>query len=262
MYSNVFSKTLRDGRRSMLLVGLLQFVVGMYVALLYPDVGSGFAEMIEDLPDFFQAFVGSAEEFATPEGFFSTEPYAVVTPIIMIAFAINRGMGAVAGEEQGDTLDQLLGNPVSRTSLLVQKSFALTLECVIPTVLVGVAIALGASIMDYSVSTSGLVQISLSVLLLSYALGFLALGVGAAMGNKNLAMAVPAVVAVVGYLVNILAPVVDGMSFTRYISVMHYYIGDKPLIHGITPWHALVLITIAAVSFAVGLYRFNNRDLR
>ncbi len=261
MYRNVFFKTLGDGQRSMLLVGLLQFIVGLYVALLYPDVGSGIADLVEDLPEFFQAFIGSAEEFSTPEGFFSTEPYAVVTPIIMVAFAINRGMGAVAGEEQGYTLDQLLGNPVSRTSIVVQKSLALMLECVVPTVLVAVSIAIGASIMDYSVTTSGLVQISISVLLLSYALGFLALGVGAATGSKNLAMAVPAVVAIVGYLVNILAPLVDSLSFTRYISIMHYYTGDKPLINGITVWHALVLMVIASISFAVGLYRFNNRDL-
>lgn len=246
----------------MLLVGLLQFITGLYVSLLYPDVGSSIANMVEDLPEFFQAFIGSAEEFSTPEGFFSTEPYAVVTPIIMVAFAINRGMGAVAGEEQGYTLDQLLGNPLSRTSIVVQKSLAMMVECVIPTVLVAVSIAIGAAIMDYSVSASGLVQISISVLLLAYALGFLALGVGAATGSKNLAMAIPAVVAVVGYLVNILAPVVDGMSFTRYISVMHYYTGDKPLINGITVWHALVLVGIAAVSFGAGLYRFNNRDLQ
>ena len=262
MYSNVFFKTLSDGRRSMLLVALLQFIVGLYVALLYPDVGTGIANLVEDLPDFFKAFVGTAEEFATPEGFFSTEPYAVVTPIIMVAFAINRGMGAVAGEEQGFTLDQLLGNPVSRASVLAQKSVALMLECVVPTVLVAVAIAIGATIMDYTVSISGLVQISISVLLLSYALGFLALGVGAATGSKNLAMAIPAVVAVIGYLLNILAPVVENLSFTRYISVMHYYTGDKPLINGITVWHAVVLVCIAAISYAVGLYLFNNRDLQ
>ena len=94
MYSNVFLKTLRDGRRSMLLFALAQFVFGIYLALLFPDVASSFASMVEDLPEFIQAFVGSAEEFATPEGFFTADPYGVVTPIVMIALAINRGMGA------------------------------------------------------------------------------------------------------------------------------------------------------------------------
>ena len=115
--------------------------------------------------------------------------------------------------------------------------------------------------MDYSLSTTGLLQMSLSLLLLSYAMGFLALGVGGATGNKNLAIVVPAVVAAFGYLINILVPLIESLSFTRYISVLHYYIGDKPFINGITPWHAIVLIAIAAISFAVGIYRFNGRDL-
>ena len=261
MYSNVLFKTLRDGRRSMLLYALAQFLFGIYLALLFPDVASGFAQMVDDLPEFIQAFVGSAEEFATPEGFFTTDPYGVITPIVMIALAVNRGVGAVAGEEQAHTLDQLLGNPISRTNLYLHKSLALIVDCLLPTIAVAAAIFLGATIMDYSLSTTGLLQMSLSLLLLSYAMGFLALGVGGATGNKNLAIAVPSVVAAIGYLINILAPLVDSLSFTRYISVLHYYIGDKPFINGITPWHAIVLIAIAAISFAVGIYRFNGRDL-
>ena len=35
MYSNVFFKTLRDGRRSMLLFAFAQFVFGIYLALLF-----------------------------------------------------------------------------------------------------------------------------------------------------------------------------------------------------------------------------------
>ena len=261
MYSNVFLKTIRDGRKSMLLFALAQFVFGFYLALLFPDVATSFANMLGDLPEFIQAFVGSAEEFSTPEGFFTTDPYGVVTPIVMIALAINRGMGALAGEEQAHTLDQLLGNPISRTRLYIHKSLALMVDCILPTFAVGGAILLGAVIMDYSISLTGLLQMSLSLLLLTYAIGFLALGVGGATGSKNLAIAVPAVVAVVGYLVNILVPLIESLEFTKYISILHYYIGDKPFINGITPWHALVLIAIAAISFAVGLYRFDRRDL-
>ena len=262
MYSNVFFKTLRDGRRSMLLFAFAQFVFGIYLALLFPDVATSFAQMVDDLPDFIQAFVGSAEEFATPEGFFTTDPYGVITPIVMVALAINRGMGAVAGEEQAHTLDQLLGNPISRTNLYLHKSLALIADCIPPTLAVAAAILLGAVIMDFSLSVSGLLQMSLSLLLLSYATGFLALGVGGATGSKNLAIAVPAVVTAISYLVNILVPLIESLSFTKYLSILHYYIGDKPFINGITPWHALVLIAIAAISFAVGLYRFNRRDLR
>ena len=54
----------------------------------------------------------------------------------------------------------------SRTKLYVHKSLALMVDCIIPTFAVGGAILLGAVIMDYSVSVSGLLQMSLSLLML------------------------------------------------------------------------------------------------
>ena len=261
MYNNIFLKTLRDGQRSTLLFSLGQLAIGALLALLFPDVAASFAGMIEDLPDFFKAFIGSAAEFSTPEGFFTADPYSAISLIIMIAFSINRGMGAVAAEEHGHTLDQLLGNPITRNHLYLHKSLALATDCIFPTLAVAVGLLFGAVIMDYSISLSGLLQMSLSLLLISYATGFLALSIGAATGSKSLSMGIPAAIAVVGYLIHILVPLVESLSALKYISLLHYYIGDKPFINGITPWHAAVLIAIAAISVAVGLYRFNNRDL-
>ncbi len=261
MYRNIFLKTLSDGRRSMLYVGIGLFALGLYVAVLYPDISEGFAGMIDDLPEFLQGIIGDAAEFATPEGFFTTQPFTVIGPITIMALAINRGMSAVAGEEEGNTLDQLLGNPVSRTSVVIHKSMALIVSCIPPVIFLGASLVLGGLILDYTFSSSGLIQMLISLLLLGYAMGFLSLGIGAATGSKSLAMAIPSAVAAVGYVVNLLAPQVESLTFTRYISVMHYYIGDKPFINGITPWHALVLIGIAVVPLIVGLYRFNERDL-
>ncbi len=261
MYSTIFLKTLRDGRRSTLYVSIGLFALGLYVAVLYPDISKGFAGMINDLPEFLQGIIGDAAEFATPEGFFTTQPFTVVGPVAIMALAINRGMSAVAGEEEGNTLDQLLGNPITRTSIIIHKSLALIVSCIPPTIFLGASLVLGATMLDYSFSYSGLLQMLISLLLLGYAMGFLALGIGAFSGSKSLAISIPSGAAAVGYVVNLLAPQVDYLSFTRYISVMHYYIGDRPFVNGITPWHALVLIAIAVISLVIGLYRFNNRDL-
>lgn len=262
MYSNVFFKTLRDGQRSTLLFSLGQFGIGALLALLFPEVAAGFAGMIDDLPEFIKSFIGSAAEFATPEGFFTADPYSAISLVIMFAFSINRGMGAIAAEENAHTLDQLLGNPVTRTHVYLQKSLALVADCIPPTAAVAIGIVVGSLIMDYSVSLSGLFQMSFSLLLISYTTGFLALSIGAATGSKSLSMGIPAAVAVVGYLVHLLVPLVDALSNLKYISILHYYIGNKPFINGITPWYALVLVAIAFISFAVGLYRFERRDLR
>ena len=261
MYSNIFLKTLRDGQRSTLLFSLGQLAIGLLISLLYLDVAAGFAGMIEDLPEFFQAFIGSAAEFATPEGFFTADPYSAIGLVIMLTFAINRGMGAIAAEEQSHTLDQLLGNPITRTHVYLHKSLALLADCILPVAALAIGILIGAVVMDYSVSLSGLFQMSISLLLVSYATGFLALGIGAATGSKSLSIGIPAAIAAAGYLIHILAPLVDSLTNLKYISILHYYIGDKPFINGLTPWHSAVLVAIAALPFIIGLHRFNNRDL-
>ena len=155
MYSNIFLKTIRDGQRSTLLFSAGQLAIGALLALLFPDVAASFAGMIEDLPEFIQAFIGSAAEFATPEGFFTADPYSAISLVIMFAFSINRGMGAIAAEEQSHTLDQLLGNPVTRTHVYLQKSLALIADCILPVAALAVGILIGALIMDYSVSCPG-----------------------------------------------------------------------------------------------------------
>ncbi len=261
MYSNVLWKTLRDGRRSTLLVGIGLFLLGLYVAVLFPDVGGSFADLIEDFPDFLQSIIGEAAEFATPEGFFSTQPFGVLGPIILMAFAINRGVGAISGEEESNTLDQLMANPVSRTSVLLQKSIAMLVSTTVLSIFLGASLLSGAMIMSYSFSIGGMVQMLVSLLLLGWSMGFVALAAGAATGSKSTAIAVSATIATIGYLIHILAPLVDAISFTRYFSVMFYYIGDRPFINGITYWHAGVLLAISVVSLAVALYAFNNRDL-
>ena len=162
MYRNIFLKTLSDGRRSMLYVGIGLFALGLYVAVLYPDISEGFAGMIDDLPEFLQGIIGDAAEFATPEGFFTTQPFTVIGPITIMALAINRGINAVAGEEEGNTLDQLLGNPVSRTSIIIQKSLALIVSCIPPVIFLGASLVLGGLMLDYTFSSSGLIQMLLS----------------------------------------------------------------------------------------------------
>ena len=261
MFSSIFMKTLRDGRRSNLLLGIGLALIGLYVSVLFPNVSDSFADLIGDLPDFLQSLVGDAAEFSTPEGYFSTQPFGVLGPVVMMVFAINRGISAVAGEEDGGTLDQLMANPVSRTSIVLHKSLALMISTLVLMVFLGASLVAGSQIMGFSFSIGGMLQMLLSLLLLSWALGFLALALGAATGSKSLAMAVSSAVAAVGYLIHLLAPLVDAVSFTRYVSVMYYYIGDRPFIHGLTYWHAGVLLSIAVISIAVALYSFNRRDL-
>lgn len=262
-YGNVFLKTLRDRRRSILVVSLAMFATGLYVAMLFPEFGANasMAQLIEQLPDWWQNLIGDAIQFATPEGFFTTQPYSFLGAVIMIAFSISLGQSAIAGEEDANTLDQLVANPISRTRVYAHKALALAAAVTAPVVSVAAALVIGGLARGYDFSYSGLAAQTASLLLLSLAVGSLAMAAGAWTGSKGHAIAIAATVSGVGYLLNLVAPLIDWMQPTQYVSIVYYYIGNTPFIEGLTLWHTAVLAAATMMSAVAGGVAFNNRDL-
>lgn len=263
-YRNIFLKTLRDRGRSTLVVTAAMFTTGLYVALLFPEFGANasMAQLIEQLPDWWQNLIGDAIQFATPEGFFTTQPYSFLGAVIMIAFAISLGQAAIAGEEDANTLDQLIANPVSRSTVYFHKALSIAAAVTFPVAAVALALIIGAAVRNYSFSYVGLASQTVSLWLLSIAVGAIALAVGARTGSKGQAIAVAATISGFGYLLNLVAPLIEWMEPTQYVSIVYFYIGGSPFIEGLTPWHAAVLVLIAAVSTGAGALAFNRRDLR
>ena len=250
-----------EARWSTALIALGLFLTGFSFTLLYPSIGDLYSQMIEILPESLSAFVGEANLGDTPEGFLSIELFSFTAPVITIAYAISRGVRSVATEEEASTLDQLLANPITRSSVVIQKSLALATTSLIPIVALAISIPIGAAVMDFPISWSGSIAMNASLYLLTLATGFLALAAGAVSGKNSIAMAVPFAVAVVGVLVNFLVPLTTSFSFTKYISLLHYYEGNDPFLNGLDPWHASALAAVSIVSVAIAIYRFNYRDL-
>ena len=263
-YRNVFFKTLRDRGRTTLIVTAAMFATGLYVALLFPEFGANasMGQLIEQLPDWWQDLIGDAVQFATPEGFFTTQPYSFLGAVIMIAFAISLVQAAIAGEEDANTLDQLIANPVSRSTVYFHMALSIIAALTFPVVAVAMALMIGATVRNYSFSYAGLASQSVSLWLLSLTVAAIALAVGASSGSKGQAIAIAAVVSGIGYLLNLVAPLIDWMEPMQYVSIVYYYIGGSPFIHGLIPWHATVLVILSALSTGAGALAFNRRDLR
>ena len=65
-----------------------------------------------------------------------------------------------------------------------------------------------------------------------------------------------------GFLINGFAPLVDGVHWLTYLSPFHYYAGHDPLGHGVDLGDLAVLGAAALALTAVGVARFERRDLR
>lgn len=263
MLSNIYLKTLRDSRKAIFYYSLGSIALGLYVTLFFPTIrdATGFAEFIEQLPDAIQSMMGGAETYTTPEGFLNAEVFTFMGPLVFGIYAIIAGMGAIAGEEESHTLDQLLANPVSRTGVLLQKAGALMTGLIGLSVALGIGIVGGSKIAGFDLSITGTLQALLSLYVLSITLGLLALSIGAVTGRKALAGGITAAVGVIGLLLDTFLSVVDILDPARFISVFYYFNGNDVMINGINPVHMLTLVGFAAIAVAAAIWRFEQRDV-
>jgi beta-exotoxin I transport system permease protein len=92
--------------------------------------------------------------------------------------------------------------------------------------------------------------------------GALALLVGAATGHVAASRALPALIAVVAYLVKAFAPLVSWLSPRRRPSPFYLYIGHDPLRTGFSVAGIAVGVATTAVLVGLAIAAFGRRDVR
>ena len=68
--------------------------------------------------------------------------------------------------------------------------------------------------------------------------------------------------AVLGFLINGFAPLVDGIHWLKYLSPFYYYAGHDPLASGVDVGDLAVLVAASLVLTALAVAGFRRRDLR
>jgi ABC-2 type transport system permease protein len=264
MLRNVFGKVVHDQWRMVLGWAAFSGIwPAMYVAL-YPSIGAlgEMERMLEQFPPALREFFASASlDLSSPEGFLNMELFTFVAPLLTLAYTVVVAGGATAGEEERGTMDLLLATPIPRWRFGVEKAAALVLG----TIVIGFGMWLGAAIAAAAVNIDldlWLVgQAIVSCLLLGFALGGLALALGAITGRRWLAAGISLMVLIAGFFLNGLGALVDWLEPWRPISPFYQYIANDPLKNGLDPGHAAVLIAWAVVGTAVAIIAFERRDL-
>ncbi len=263
MLRNVFLKSLRDQRRSLMYWGVGVAALTVLTVLFYPTISEAeeLSQLFDDSDVLAQVFAGGFTDMTTPEGFLNSQLFSLLVPILLIIMAVSAGSGAIAGEEEKGTLDVLLSNPTTRLQVVVHKFAAMVAALAVVAGVMWVSIAVGAFAVDMDVSLVGVGQVTLSGLLLGILFGALALAIGSARGKRGLAIGVTGAAAVATYFVYALAPMVEELEWAQYLAPMYYYIGDDPLVNGLNLLHAGTLAVASAVLVAVSVFTFERRDL-
>jgi ABC-2 type transport system permease protein len=94
------------------------------------------------------------------------------------------------------------------------------------------------------------------------ATGAVAIAFGAGNGRRSTAAGVAAAVAIVGWLINSFAPLLNAVAWLKYLSPFYYYASHDPLTQGIYLPGVIVLGLATVALTIIATVGIDRRDLR
>lgn len=259
--SSIAIKTTSEFQAVLIISAVVMFYMGLMMGPIYGVIPEGFIDFVSDFPDALIAAIGGVD-MATAAGFMQAEIYAITAPIAVIIVTALVGARALAGEEESHTMDLLLGNPVTRRRVVVEKSLAM----VAYSIAIGLATFLGTwvgvLIGGLELPTSNIAAASILLSLLGLVFGSVALAVGAGTGRSRLASWAAAGLALISYFMFAFFPLSESFARAAEFSPFHLYLGSDPLTNGMDWGDAGWLLGIFVVLVVISIPLFQRRDLR
>ena len=222
-----------------------------------------FAQISDALPKALQQFIGGEGglDWGSVEGFLNAQVFTILAPIMIMGIAINAGGKSTASEESTKSLDIVLSTPITRERFLIEKILSVIAKVAFVSILHFVAYYLLGILFSQEVSLIGLLSICLSLFLLGITFGMLAVMIGTLKGNPSQAIGISSGIALISYLIANIAPLVDSIDFTKYISLFHYYKASDPLKNGFHSWHWAPFVVMTTFFIISSIILFKKRDL-
>ena len=230
----------------------------LYVWTLFSDT---FGDILNLFPKQLQIIAGFGDDLSTA-GFLNGEFMHLIGPIIVGAFGITLGASLIASEEENKTIDQFLALSISRNRYFVEKFLSLLICILILSVVIGVTLKLGVLIYDINLSLKNIFFGSMGLFIFGATCGSISFLFGSIFAKNSNAAMIGAGVAILGYVLDSVYKTVDSMSFVKYISLHYYYNDNGVILNGLDFKHFLVLFSIMIISFTLGIFIFNKRDIK
>jgi ABC-2 type transport system permease protein len=182
-------------------------------------------------------------------------------PLLVLVHAIGAGARAIAGEEDAGRLELVLAYPVRRRDAVLAKGAAVAASVAVLCAAAGLAMLVLDPVFGLELSLGNLAQAIAGLTALGLFHGWLALGVGAAVPSRALAIGIPAGGAAAGYLVNGLHGVAGWLDPFRFLSPF-WLVGSSPLQNGVDALGTIVVTAAAVVALVAGAALLERRDLQ
>ena len=259
--SRIWVKTTSEHQGLLVVAGLVLFLFGVMMGPFYTLLDEQLIEFADQVPEALLAAVGNAD-MGTAEGWYQAENFSLTLPIALILVTAVVGARALAGEEQNRTMGLLLANPISRASVVIEKTVAMIAYAIVLGVLTFVGTVVGSLLGGLGMSMGNIAAISVLLTLLGLVFGALALALSAATGLVRVAGYGTAGMAFGLYLLNSFLPLNESLAGYARWSPFYYYLTSDPLTNGMHWGHGGVLAGLVVVLVAASVALFERRDLR
>jgi ABC-2 type transport system permease protein len=258
MLATVLTKTFRDRWKGELIAAVslaLMFLLGMSV---YRDID---LSVYTDLPEVFRSLMNipaDADVGALAYGAI----YLSYGALTLSSLALSMGSASIAGEEREGTMGLLLGNPKSRTHVLVSKGANIVVLTALGSLLLwagGVAVP---AMLDVDITGIHVGALVLHMFAISVFHGFMALAISAWTGRNSLATGLSVAVMVLSFFAVGWLPLIEGLENGVRAFPWHYYSGSQPHLNGADWGHLAVLFTGIVLLAVAAVAGVNRRDLR
>lgn len=219
-----------------------------------------FDVIVETLPEeILKAF--GWDNFASPSGYLGSTVYGLVIPILTVVFAIALGARLLAADEEAGTLELTATYPVSRISLVLERTLALAIACFGMATVVFAVVAVLSGPVDLNVPLNKILAASFQLALLALVFGTMAMAIGGFTGRRGIVIGAAAAVAVVSYFGSTIVLQISGLAWFEGLSIFYYYGGSTVLEEGFVAGHALILFGLSVGFAALAACSFNRRDI-
>jgi ABC-2 type transport system permease protein len=260
--SALLGVSLRAQRRAVIGWGIGLAAVATMYAAFYPSITQSASQLesyLQNLPDAVRNLIGT--DYTSPAGYLRAELFALLGPILFLVYAVGAGGRAIAGEEETRSLDLLLSTPLTRTQVVRDKAVALLVAMTALAAFLFVIVVVIGRPFGLTVPVQNAAAACVMMWLLGLGFASISLAIGCATGRKTWAYGATGVIAVATYILNVLAPSVSALAWTRPLSPFRWYLDPDPLTTGLHAANIAVLLSIAAVGLAIGVVTLRRRDL-
>ncbi len=258
----VFLKSLRDQAKSILGWGLGLGGLAWLTLLFYPEVakmGSSFDDMLKSMPAL-AGFLGDVATFTTIGGYVVSQLLSYM-PMVLAIYAVLAATSTITGEIESGTIDTLLSQPVPRWRVILEKYAAIVVSILAICVLFSAGMWIGALSVGQDVPVSTWLLAGLSVFPLTLFYGSIAFALACALRGRGIPLGVSVGLAVTGFILNGLAPLVESLNAHRELTIYYLFTANKPFTTGLDWAYTSILLGGCVVLLAVAVVAFERRDI-